>query len=70
MKWLKRTMVLAVLVMMMTGAMRVQALNYEFDAWSYPQTKTLKLDLNKDGKKETIKMQCRSYGDSWDSADN
>lgn len=70
MKWLKRTIALAALVMMMTGAMRVQALNYKFDAWLYPQTKTLKLDLNKDGKKETIKMQCRSYGDSWDSADN
>lgn len=71
MKWLKRTMVLALLVMSMTGTVKVQALNYAFDAWTDPRTKTIKLDLNKDGKKENIKMECYTYDDwDWDEADN
>lgn len=64
-------MVLALLVMTMTGTVKVQALNYTFDAWTDPRTKTMKLDLNKDGKKETIKMECHTYDDwDWSEADN
>ena len=62
MKCLKRIILLAILIFTLAGVCNVQAANYICGAWENEEghTRTARVDLNKDGKAETIKAVCTS----------
>lgn len=65
MKYLKRAIVLIMLFIGTLGTINVQAAYNKCPTGRYIpyKTKTIKVDLNKDGKKETVKVECHgTYG--------
>lgn len=65
MKYLKRAIVLIMLFVGILGTINVQAAYNKCPTGRYIpyKTKTIKVDLNKDGKKETVKVECHgTYG--------
>ena len=65
MKYLKKVIILQILFVVIIGAVNVQAAYNKCPTGRYIpyKTKIIKVDLNKDGKKETVKVECHGdYG--------
>lgn len=56
MKWIKKTFIMAALFIAVSGALNVQAA-YSKNLKTYKKIQTVKVDLNKDGKKEIIRAE-------------
>ena len=64
MKWIKKTFIMAALFIAVSGALNVQAA-YSKNLTTSKKIQTVKVDLNKDGKKEVIKAEYDIEADDW-----